>query len=111
MRLMPRISASSSYVIHRPPVPASSFIWCPASVPGIQLPARVEPRQGVTVRTGSPLWLREAMTAPLVVRLLKTCPDDMKGRRDRVLLAIGFAGALRRSELVAPAGGRRHLAG
>jgi hypothetical protein len=34
MRLMPRIAASSSYVIHRPPVPASSFIWCPASVPG-----------------------------------------------------------------------------
>jgi integrase len=41
------------------------------------------------------------MTAPLVHRLLKTCADDIKGRRDRALLAIGFAGALRRSELVA----------
>jgi site-specific recombinase XerD len=48
-----------------------------------------------------PPVVREAMIAPLVRRLLKTCADDMKGRRDRALLAIGFAGALRRSELVA----------
>jgi integrase len=51
--------------------------------------------------TRLPPVAREAMTAPLVRRLLATCQDDMKGRRDRALLAIGFAGALRRSELVA----------
>ncbi len=41
------------------------------------------------------------MTAPLVRRLLQTCDDSMLGRRDRALLAIGFAASLRRSELVA----------
>lgn len=29
------------------------------------------------------------------------CPDTLKGKRDRALLALGFAGAFRRSELLA----------
>ena len=33
--------------------------------------------------------------------MLDTSPDDLRGKRDRALLAIGFAGAFRRSELVA----------
>ena len=33
-------------------------------------------------------------------RLVATCADDNTGRRDRAMLLIGFAGALRRSELV-----------
>ncbi|HEY8599104.1 MAG TPA: site-specific integrase, partial [Thermomicrobiales bacterium] len=42
---------------------------------------------------------------PLLVELLRalvaTLDDDLAGRRDRALLLIGFAGALRRAELVA----------
>jgi integrase len=33
--------------------------------------------------------------------MLALCPDNMIGKRDRALLALGFAGAFRRSELVA----------
>ena len=32
--------------------------------------------------------------------MLALCPDNMIGKRDRALLALGFAGAFRRSELV-----------
>ena len=35
------------------------------------------------------------------MEMLKQLPDTLRGRRDRALLAMGFAGALRRSELVA----------
>ena len=34
-------------------------------------------------------------------RLLATCSDDLAGLRERAILLIAFAGALRRSELVA----------
>ena len=33
--------------------------------------------------------------------MLALCPDTLTGARDRVLLALGFAGAFRRSEQVA----------
>ena len=33
--------------------------------------------------------------------MLKHCPPTLTGKRDRALLALGFAGAFRRSELVA----------
>jgi integrase len=33
--------------------------------------------------------------------MLALCPDTLAGQRDRALLALGFAGAFRRSELVA----------
>jgi site-specific recombinase XerD len=40
-------------------------------------------------------------TAELVMEMLKHCPGTLAGKRDRALLALGFAGAFRRSELVA----------
>lgn len=40
-------------------------------------------------------------TAELVLAMLAHCPDTLAGKRDRALLALGFAAALRRSELVA----------
>ena len=40
-------------------------------------------------------------TAGLVMEMLKRCPPTLAGKRDRALLALGFAGAFRRSELVA----------
>lgn len=42
-----------------------------------------------------------AATTPLLRTMLSTCEDTLLGRRDRALLLLGFAAALRRSELVA----------
>jgi site-specific recombinase XerD len=42
----------------------------------------------------------EALTLPLLLRLLATCGDRLLDHRDRALLLVGFAAALRRSELV-----------
>jgi integrase len=40
-------------------------------------------------------------TADLLTQMVALCPDNMIGKRDRALLALGFAGAFRRSELCA----------
>lgn len=42
----------------------------------------------------------EAITVPMLRALVDTCGDDLLGVRDRALLLVGFASALRRSELV-----------
>ncbi len=42
-----------------------------------------------------------ALASPEVKRLLAACPGDLAGLRDQALLLVGFAGAFRRSELVA----------
>ena len=52
-------------------------------------------RRGVAPRK------KVAATAAVLRRLLAPIPDDLRGRRDRALLLVGFAGALRRSELAA----------
>jgi integrase len=44
---------------------------------------------------------KSAATADKIRALLDACGDDMTGLRDRALLALGFSGAFRRSELVA----------
>jgi integrase len=49
-----------------------------------------------THRTG-----KAPATADLIGQMLALCPDTLIGKRDRALLAFGFAGAFRRSELVA----------
>jgi site-specific recombinase XerC len=41
------------------------------------------------------------LTKERLIKILGTCGDDIKGIRDRALLLVGFASALRRSELVA----------
>lgn len=43
----------------------------------------------------------EALTVPLVRRLIETCGSRLIDVRDRALVLVGFAAALRRSELVA----------
>lgn len=40
-------------------------------------------------------------TAGAIEKMLGTCDDSLQGRRDRLLLSLGFGGAFRRSELVA----------
>jgi integrase len=42
-----------------------------------------------------------ALSLDMLRQLLATCDRTARGRRDRALLLFGFAGALRRSELVA----------
>ena len=42
-----------------------------------------------------------ALTAPLLKRALNNAPETLADQRDRALILIGMAGALRRSELVA----------
>ncbi|GAN96559.1 phage DNA recombinase [Komagataeibacter europaeus NBRC 3261] len=39
-------------------------------------------------------------TADKISAMLALCPDTVKGKRDRAILSLGFAGAFRRSELV-----------
>jgi integrase len=50
---------------------------------------------GAAPRTKTPA------TADLIARMLAACPDTLIGLRDRALIALGFAGAFRRSELLA----------
>jgi len=44
---------------------------------------------------------KRAATTAVLRELLAPIPDDLRGHRDRALLLVGFAGALRRSELAA----------
>ncbi|WP_158921533.1 tyrosine-type recombinase/integrase [Acidisphaera sp. S103] len=43
---------------------------------------------------------RTALTTAEVRKLSRACGTDLAGARDRALFLIGFAGALRRSELI-----------
>ena len=64
-------------------------------------PAIRETLQGVARRHGKPVRPAAALTSVEIKRLLESCRDDLAGLRDRALFLVGFAGALRRSELVA----------
>jgi integrase len=44
---------------------------------------------------------KEPLSAELLRKMLSALPDDLRAARDRAMLLVGFAGALRRSELVA----------
>ena len=59
------------------------------------------PLQGVMREHGQPVQKAAALTLPMLRQLVATCDRSARGRRDRALLLIGFAAALRRSELVA----------
>ena len=59
------------------------------------------PLQGLLRTHGRPAQKASALTLPMLRQLVATCDSTARGRRDRALLLIGFAGALRRSELVA----------
>ena len=58
------------------------------------------PLQGVLRTRGRPAQKAAALTLPMLRQLIATCDQSARGRRDRALLLFGFAGALRRSELV-----------
>jgi hypothetical protein len=54
------------------------------------------PRAGGVAKQG-----KAPATADVIGKMLGLCPDNMIGKRDSALLAFGFAGAFRRSELCA----------
>ncbi|MGI4793647.1 MAG: site-specific integrase [Janthinobacterium lividum] len=61
---------------------------------------------GVTMRgirrtIGAAKVKKAPATAPRINEMLQHIPDTLTGKRDRALLLLGFAGAIRRSELVA----------
>ncbi|MCE0745068.1 tyrosine-type recombinase/integrase [Acetobacter sicerae] len=59
------------------------------------------PLRGVLRRQKRPKKQAVALRLAHVQRLVATCGGDAQGVRDRALLLVGFAAALRRSELVA----------
>ena len=44
---------------------------------------------------------KAALTIDLLTAILRSIPDDVRGRRDRAILAVGFMGGFRRAELAA----------
>lgn len=57
--------------------------------------------KGIRRRIGTAPTQKAAATADVLAALLMRTPDTLTGKRDRALLALGFSGAFRRSELVA----------
>ena len=54
---------------------------------------------GFRRRIGTRAEQKAPATVGRLVAMLDHCPDTLAGKRDRVLLALGFSGAFRRSEL------------
>jgi integrase len=63
-------------------------------------PAIRETLRGIGRKHGSPRRRAAAITTTEVRKLCGACGPDLAGARDRALSLLGFAGALRRSELV-----------
>lgn len=57
--------------------------------------------RGIQREHARPKQQAAALATDELIRLVETCETTPVGRRDRALLLIGYAGALRRSELVA----------
>jgi integrase len=57
--------------------------------------------RGIQRKHGRPPRQAAALATEEVTRLVATCERSLVGQRDRALLLLGYAGALRRSELVA----------
>ena len=56
---------------------------------------------GIRRSVGTAVTRKAPATAEIVRAIVTEMPTDLRGLRDRALLILGFAGALRRSELVA----------
>jgi integrase len=59
-----------------------------------------EVMKGIRRQHGRPPGHKEAVLAEDLLRMIETLPRDLRGLRDRAILLLGFAGALRRSEIV-----------
>ena len=58
---------------------------------------------GIRRSVGTAAMRKAPATAETIRAIIGEMPTDLRGLRDRALLLLGFAGALRRSELVAHA--------
>ena len=56
--------------------------------------------RGIAREHGTAQRQAAALTTPEIRRLIAVCGDDLAGLRDRALILLGYAAALRRSELV-----------
>jgi site-specific recombinase XerD len=68
----------------------------PTSAEGVRATLR-----GIRRTIGAAAQGKSPATADVLTAMLALCPRTLAGHRDRALLALGFAGAFRRSELVA----------
>src|SRR5580692_10200487 len=59
-----------------------------------------EVMKGIRRQHGRPPDQKEAVLAEDLLRMIETLDRDLRGLRDRAILLIGFAGGLRRSEIV-----------
>ena len=50
--------------------------------------------RGIRRTIGTASTQKAPATAEVIGEMLKHCPDDLKGKRDRALLALGFAGGV-----------------
>jgi site-specific recombinase XerD len=57
--------------------------------------------RGIRRELGTARQAKTPATHDLIGKMMEACPASLIGIRDRALLALGFAGAFRRSELVA----------
>jgi site-specific recombinase XerD len=57
--------------------------------------------RGIRRTIGAAPERKQAATADILTMMVDSCPGTLKGKRDKALLSLGFAAALRRSELVA----------
>ena len=64
-------------------------------------PAKTRLRGSGLRTTGTASEGQAPATADVLKQMLALCPDTLVGKRDRALLAFGFAGAFRRSGLCA----------
>lgn len=56
--------------------------------------------RGILRQHGRPTRKAAALTTADIKKLVATCDPGLAGQRDRAMILIGFAGALRRAELV-----------
>lgn len=57
--------------------------------------------EGIARRIGSAPIKKAALTVDMLEKVVRKIPEDLAGLRDRAVILLGFAGALRRSELTA----------
>jgi site-specific recombinase XerD len=57
--------------------------------------------RGIRRTLGTAQAQKAPATVELVITMLSHCPQTLAGKRDRAILALGFSGAFRRSELAA----------
>ena len=65
----------------------------------------VDVMAGIRRTHGRPPQQKEAVLGDDIIAMIATLPNDLRGWRDRAILLLGFAGGLRRSEIVGLDGG------